>query len=216
MESRSRSAAAAVEAQPREAPAPAPAPAPTGTVPSCPVRVVCADLLDDLESPADRSSRDGLGSAVSQRRRSKEWPLAAGDQHTPPVLGCGGGGGGGGGGGDDGSGRARRVSWPPGRLHRGARAGLLVAEKAAPSKIFVDVGGNRELFVVMRLLDRLLTFDTVPSLIVVKNEELFYAMRDAGVEHANPAPSSVWPALPRYSPPPLPAVEHGKKKKKGV
>ena len=112
------------------------------------------------------------------------------DRGTRPSSSAGGGGG-----------RARAASWPPGQAHPGARAGLLVAEKAAPTKLFVDVGGNRELCVVMRLLDRILTFGTVPSLIVVKNEGLFYAMRDANVEHATPAPPSVWPNLPRWTPP---------------
>ena len=93
------------------------------------------------------------------------------------------------------------MSWPPEQLHPGARAGLLVTEQVAPNKIFVDVGGNRERHCVMRLLDRILTFDTPPSLIVVKNEELFEAMRVAEVPHGVPAEPCVWSGLPRYPPP---------------
>ena len=61
----------------------------------------------------------------------------------------------------------------PATSHPGPRKGLLLVEAAKPSKIFVDVGGTREVGVVMRLLDRLVAFDPPPRLIVVKCEELF-------------------------------------------
>lgn len=103
-----------------------------------------------------------------QRQRSHSWPKSAllvaekarGEQFSATAT--------------------RRHSWPA-THHPGARVGLLLCEAAKPTKVFVDVGGNREIGCVTRLLDRLLTFDPPPNLIVVKNEEVFEALAPSGV-----------------------------------
>jgi hypothetical protein len=75
-----------------------------------------------------------------------------------------------------------------------------LVEDAKPNKVFVDLGGNRERFVVTRLIDKLLAFPHPPTLIIIKNEELFHAMSRAGVPPGQLAPSAVWAGLPRYPP----------------
>lgn len=157
----------------------------------CPVEPKCLDVLDDLDAPVSNQAYKDLGvseiarSAVSTRGRPAEFPVAS----RPPLP------------------RRRhwrrRYSWPPGGGTElpGARVGLLAVERQQPSKLFVDVGGDREQCVVTRLLDRLLALQPAPVLIVVKNEALFDALKPPGAPRSWPGtvlPPGTWAGLPRF------------------